>query len=225
MAETRMIKTRIWSDGWFAERTEEAQRLYIYLITNKNTRICGYYELPLFEICAHMRWDEKKVQKYMAELEPKVFWRIGWVYISNYPAHQNVANNPKVQAAIEKELKTVPLEILNLKSEIINHKSVAMDSPSIPYTEKEETDEKTNKNKEIYGEFGKVKLTGEEYLKLVEKLGERNTKVLIDELDAYIASKGKKYSSHYATILTWARRKVQEHVQNQRSQAGKPKMI
>jgi hypothetical protein len=62
-----------------------------------------------------------------------------------------------------------------------------------------------------FGEHQNVKLTLEEYDKLVEKLGESNTKVLIEELSGYMASKGKRYASHYATIQTWARRRVQEH--------------
>ena len=62
----------------------------------------------------------------------------------------------------------------------------------------------------IYGEFKKVSLSDEEYQKLIDLLGEKNTKILIAELDEYIASKGKKYSSHYATLRTWARRKVTE---------------
>lgn len=62
-----------------------------------------------------------------------------------------------------------------------------------------------------YGEFQKVKLSVEEYQKLVEKFGEKNTLLLIAELDTGIASKGYKYKSHYATILNWARRKFQEH--------------
>lgn len=65
--------------------------------------------------------------------------------------------------------------------------------------------------KNTYGEFEKVKLTTEEYDKLVERLGEANTQLLVSELDSYIASKNKKYSSHYATILSWARRKFVEH--------------
>jgi len=64
--------------------------------------------------------------------------------------------------------------------------------------------------KGLFGEFKKVKLTEEEYTKLIELLGEKNTNILIAELDEYIASKGKKYSSHYATLRTWARRKVNE---------------
>ncbi|MCK5027702.1 MAG: MarR family transcriptional regulator [Candidatus Pacebacteria bacterium] len=82
-----------------------------------------------------------------------------------------------------------------------------------------EKPKKKKPEKLIYGEFQKVKLTAEEFLKLVDRMGEQNTKILIDELDAYIASKGKRYSSHYATILTWARRKTQE------MRSVKPKMI
>lgn len=67
-------------------------------------------------------------------------------------------------------------------------------------------------NKNIYGEFSKVLLKPDEYQKLVEKLGESNTKALIAELDRYIESTGKdKYKSHYATLQTWANRKVNEH--------------
>ena len=58
-----------------------------------------------------------------------------------------------------------------------------------------------NKEKETYGEFNNVKLTKEEYAKLEKS----NLLPYIEKLSSYIASKGKKYKSHYATILTWAR--------------------
>ena len=42
-------------------------------------------------------------------------------------------------------------------------------------------------------------------------MGDKNTLLLIEELSTYIAStsKGKKYTNHYATLLGWARRKVE----------------
>ena len=52
-----------------------------------------------------------------------------------------------------------------------------------------------------------VTLTENEHKKLVEKFGENTTDDLIEELNNYIMSKGKKYKSHYHTILSWARRK------------------
>lgn len=65
--------------------------------------------------------------------------------------------------------------------------------------------------KNTYSEFKNVKLSEEEYQKLIEKLGENNTNILIEELGGYLASTNKRYSSHYATLLNWARRKVQTH--------------
>lgn len=63
--------------------------------------------------------------------------------------------------------------------------------------------------KNIYGEFENVLLTEEEHQKLLDKYGEKNTNILIEELSGYMASTKKKYASHYATLLNWARRKIQ----------------
>ena len=62
-----------------------------------------------------------------------------------------------------------------------------------------------NDNKYIYGEFENVRLTEEELQKLMEKFP-NDYQERIENLSAYISSKNKKYSSHYATILNWARK-------------------
>lgn len=64
----------------------------------------------------------------------------------------------------------------------------------------------TKPTKDIYGEFGNVRLTSEELQKLKDLFGEAGTNEMIENLSQYIASKGKKYSSHYATILSWERK-------------------
>jgi len=72
-----------------------------------------------------------------------------------------------------------------------------------------DTNNKDNKEKNIkniYGEFKNVQLKPEEYEKLKSQFGESGTKKRIENLSSYIASKGKKYKSHYATILTWERK-------------------
>ncbi|MBQ4562148.1 MAG: DUF4373 domain-containing protein [Clostridia bacterium] len=51
------------------------------------------------------------------------------------------------------------------------------------------------------GEMNNVILTEEEYEKLKAKYPDIDT--LIDKLSLYIASVGKSYSSHYATLLRW----------------------
>lgn len=86
---------------------------------------------------------------------------------------------------------------------------------------------KEDKNN-IYGEFKNVKLSKEEYGKLKEKFN-NNLPEMIERLSEYMASKGKKYSSHYATILSWDRKnggasgKVEKNIQgNHRTTSPKP---
>ena len=62
-------------------------------------------------------------------------------------------------------------------------------------------------DKESFGEMKGVKLTAEEHAKIVALIGEEATASLIFELDTYMASRGKRYKSHYATLLNWAKRK------------------
>lgn len=57
--------------------------------------------------------------------------------------------------------------------------------------------------KSAYGEFKNVLLTDEEYAKLKARFTDSQNR--IERLSSYIESKGKRYKSHYATILTWAR--------------------
>jgi hypothetical protein len=60
--------------------------------------------------------------------------------------------------------------------------------------------------KKIFGSFRNVKLTDDEYEKLIEAFGDIEARQRIETLSEYLASKGKKYKSHYATILSWARK-------------------
>jgi len=59
-------------------------------------------------------------------------------------------------------------------------------------------------NKKTYSEF--VKLTLQQYEKLINDYEEPIIKDYIVRLNNYIGSKGKRYKSHYHTILNWMRR-------------------
>lgn len=86
----------------------------------------------------------------------------------------------------------------------------------------EKKEKKENNN--IYitpylGEFGNVRLTEEE----LEKLKERfpyDYQDRIERLSEYVASKGKRYKSHYATICSWAR-KESKGKEEQPKQSGR----
>lgn len=63
---------------------------------------------------------------------------------------------------------------------------------------------KAKVHKSKYGAFENVLLTDDEYNKLKEQFSDID--VRIERLSEYIASSGKSYKSHYATILSWARK-------------------
>src|SRR4030042_2358685 len=68
-------------------------------------------------------------------------------------------------------------------------------------TPKNDKNEKNDK-KEKYIEF--VYLSSAEYKRLKEHLGQERLTYYISQLNNYIGSKGKRYKSHYHTILAWA---------------------
>ena len=92
-------------------------------------------------------------------------------------------------------------------------KRQASDKPLTTNNNKK-NDNNDKKLKEKYSEF--VSLTEDEYSKLIEKFGESDTKDKIENLNNYIGSTGKKYKSHYHTILNWSK-KNQPVINNKKS--------
>lgn len=64
--------------------------------------------------------------------------------------------------------------------------------------------------KHKYGEYNNVLLTDDELEKLQHEYPDYQDR--IERLSSYIASTGKAYKSHYATIRNWARKDQQEKV-------------
>ena len=71
--------------------------------------------------------------------------------------------------------------------------------------QKHKTKNKKEIIKEKFGEFENVLLSVDELQKLKSKLG-AETESYIERLSSYIASSGKRYKSHYATILSWTQK-------------------
>ena len=66
-----------------------------------------------------------------------------------------------------------------------------------------------------YGMYENVLFTDEEYQKLTEEFPHDYTD-RIERLSEYIASTGKKYKSHLATIRSWARKETEKKQQNRK---------
>ena len=149
------------------------------------------------KLAKRWRWSRNKVRAYLKLLENlKMGTAQGTakgtlITIENYRIYQGEGTEESTTHSTEKGQREV------------QHKD------SKRYTNKKNKEE-SKKNKEIYimpalGEFENILLSEEE----LEKLKERfpyDWQERIDRLSTYIASKGKRYKSHYATILTWARK-------------------
>ena len=91
-------------------------------------------------------------------------------------------------------------EELRIKKEEGDYRECGADAPTPP-----SSDKKTAKAvKHKYGEYANVLLTDDEIVKLKEEYPDWQER--IERLSEYIASTGKKYKSHYATIRSWARK-------------------
>ncbi len=115
MANRRMINTKIWEDAWFNDLDPTEKLLFVYLLTNPMTNILGAYELSKGTIGRATGLEKTVVEELLGRFEraEKVFYRNGWVIISNFIKHQNY-KSPKIQAGMNKELENVPDHLVKL---------------------------------------------------------------------------------------------------------------
>ena len=83
--------------------------------------------------------------------------------------------------------------------------------------------QKKKQTKHRYGEYDNVLLTDEELTKLKEKIP--NWQDFIERLSSYIASTGKRYKSHYVTMLNWYRRDGQRQQAQQSQQKQETRVM
>ena len=134
-----------------------------------------------------LRWEDYRLSKVNNGKK-------GGGTLGNTNASKNNQEQPKTSENERKRPKTTENERKRPKTTENDRKR-----PTITNTI---TNTNTN-NKRLYGECQNVRLTEDEHKKLVDK----GYAGLIEELSLYIASKGDKYKSHYATVLQWARKR------------------
>ena len=138
------------------------------------------------------------------------------IYISNWDKHQSLEKleqkklydreyqKKKREGVLLENCNTIVRQSYDNRTTIVEENN---DNRSLDIElELDKEEEKDKDNKKNYGTMNNVRLTDKEYAEL-SKLNLLNE---IDTLSVYIASKGKKYKSHYATILNWDRKKKSE---------------
>ncbi len=116
MAKKRYINTKFWSDTFVVELNPLDRYLFLYLLTNEHTDICGIYELPWRVMARETGLDDDMLQKMFTRLDGKIYYIDGWIYIKNFVKHQAV--NESIETGIKRSMALVPNYILAKIKEI-----------------------------------------------------------------------------------------------------------
>lgn len=208
--QTRIIKTGIFTDEKMLGETPDIRFICVYLYTNSHIGLSDIYKIPVQLIQLETGFDITIIKLALDRLKERgilVHHNYLWVKLLRHDFASLVYSGEKNEVAKRKQQDLIPDDIVDYfngfdtsmdtsidssyKSEIINHKSRIIN-------------QKPEKDK--FGELQNVKLTPEEHNKLIDRFNEAFVNEKIFDLDNYIASTGKKYQSHYATILAWAKR-------------------
>jgi hypothetical protein len=209
--KTRIIKTGIYTDECMLQETPDVKFICVYLYTNSHISLTDTYKVHLRVVQLETGYDGSTLKLVMDKLQDYGIIKHKdylWFKLLKEDFAGLKYSGSTNENAIDKYNEEIPNEI---KDYFEIDTSIDTTMHSTYKSEIRNKELKTINNKpeiQLFGEFENVKLTEEEYNKLIEKLGENNTKLMIEELSTGIASKGYKYKSHYATILSWSRRRV-----------------
>ena len=217
----RTIKPQFWTSKTVGELSAYARLLFIgtWNLADDDGILLwdvDYLKGQLFTYDKHL-----PVAKYMKELTDK---KLVITYQSsdnqstnNYAIVRSFVNHQSINRPTPSNLPHPPENLLQEivskfnENSVSNHGNINEDSPLERNKErnKERSITQTEEiyvkdDKEKYGQFKNVFLSTEELNALKEKFP-NDWNERIEKLSEYIAGHGKKYKSHYAVILGWAR--------------------
>ena len=223
MANKRMYSKEITDSDQFIEMSSAAQALYFHL--NQGADDDGFNnQVQMAMWKAHASIDDLKVlmaKNYIIRFEN------GIIVIKHWRLHNTLRKDRYTPTNYTEELSL--LGIKENGTYTIGCQTVANGLPngchSIDKYSKEEDSIVENSIEDApppkptrhkYGLYENVLFTDEEYQKLKEEFP-HDHRERIERLSEYIASTGKKYKSHLATIRAWARKDTNQKPVNKSS--------
>jgi hypothetical protein len=138
--------------------TPTEKLLFLYLLTNPLTNICGVYELPVRRIVFDTGIEEKDAMEILNKLEAsgKVIYQNGWIGMKNWIRHQNLKNS-KIRQGIHYELRSAPRDLVDKLG--IDDSSIGLDE-SLHLNLNSNTNLNPNLKISLEEVFGNVKRIG-----------------------------------------------------------------
>jgi hypothetical protein len=215
----RTVHERFWRDPKVTKLSPKNKLLFLYLITSADAHYSGIYYCPLQMIKLETGLSDKEVIEGIDTLSKG--------YMIEYDMGTNevfVLNMAKFQVVSKQQIKGVANHFSNaVQSKVLIRKFLdRYDTLSIPYeytipypidtteteteTERKEKDNKKKvEQKKSFGIEGTVKLTQDEYGRLVKDFGQKAVDEKIFALEGWL-NKGNKSKSDNLTIRNWFRR-------------------
>lgn len=192
MANYRNVSMNFWTDSKVVDDfTPEDKYIYLYVLTNPHTNLCGCYEVSIRQIANETGYNTDSVERLLKRLDQthnvlryyaptKEILILNWHRFNWTPSDK--LNKPLL-AEIQKVKHSGFREYL---ADLYN----ARDNIPAPYEPTEEAPPKVERHK--YGEYGWVRLSDDEYARLLADLGDEELRRCIAYVDESAQSNGNR---------------------------------
>lgn len=192
MSQYRNVSMSFWTDSKVVDDfTPEDKYMYLYVLTNPHTNLCGCYEISIRQIANETGYNTDSVERLLKRLDQthnvlryyaptKELLILNW-YRFNWTQSDKL--NKPLLAEIQKVKSQGFREYL---AELYNSR----DNIPAPYEPGKDQTPKIERHK--WGEYGWVRLSDEEYARLVEDLGEEEFARCLKYVDESAQSNGNR---------------------------------
>jgi hypothetical protein len=227
MAVYRNISLSFWTDTKVEDTfTPEDKYMYLYLLTNPHTNICGCYEISTKQMSRQTGYNIESVERILDRME-KMHGVVRYcketheMLIPNWGRY-NWTTSEKLVKPITTAINAIKFKPFRDYVSLLFDHIDEIHTVSIPYAYPIDTNcidttvpvsvpvPVTVSIKPIrhkYGEYKNVLLLDDEVEKLKAEFPDWESR--IERLSEYIESKGAKYKNHFATIKAWARKDIE----------------
>lgn len=218
----RNVDTDLWNDAKISENfTADDTYFWLFLLTTRYSNFAGCFEITPRQMQIDLKFAnvekvEKLLDRFINEHRLIAYdYETHEILIFNWLKY-NVNTSQSHRTAVEKHLEKVKnqsfkqavYDILNgghiggIQGAYMPLKDKIKDKDNIKVNNKDKENKELLKEKKPYGELENVMLSDDEFEKLTIRYP-YHYQDYIDKVSTYIASSGRKYKSHYATVLAW----------------------
>ena len=113
MAVQRYISSSFWSDDWVDSLNIKEKLVYLYLLTNDSTSICGVYKLTIKRIKDDTGVLREEIREILQKFtdDKKAYYVDEYIILPNWLKHQHLSNE-SVKLGTIRALRELPAHII-----------------------------------------------------------------------------------------------------------------